>query len=227
MKKFKKPFFMVNPKTYLYGNDVLRLAELTEKVAAKYDIESIFTAQLIDIPEIKKHAYPHLLITAQHMDTIPPNKGMGSVLPEALKAYGVDAVILNHSERQLTLSQLDAGIKRAKKVGLLSIACADTLEQCQAVAQLHPNAMICEPAALVGSGKTSGKDYVTQSIAAVHAVDPAIFVIEAAGVSTAADVTQMLEWGAAGTGGASGIVKAEDWEAKLNALIGALAHFKK
>ncbi|KRL05716.1 triose-phosphate isomerase [Liquorilactobacillus oeni] len=226
MKKFKKPFFMVNPKTYLYGADVIKLAELTEKIAAKYELQSIFTAQLIDIPDIKNKPTDNLLVTAQHMDTIEPSKGMGSVLPAALKNHGVDAVVLNHSERPLTISDLDAGIKSAKENDLLSIACADTLEQCKAIAELHPDAMICEPSALVGSGSTSDKSYVTQSIAAVHSVAPDIFVIEAAGVGDAADVKKMLEWGADGTGGASGIVKADNWEEKLDEMMSAVAQFK-
>lgn len=224
MKKFRKPLFMVNPKTYVYGDDVLKLAKLTEKIANKYGLDSLFTSQQIDIPILKKNT-SNLIITAQHMDDVAPGK-LGTVLPEALSYYGTDAVVLNHSEDPLTVSELDNSIKRARKLGMLSIACADSFEQCRAIAEMHPDIMICEPADLVGSGSTSDESYVKQAIAAVHSVDPKIAVIAAAGVDDADDVSKMLTWGADGTGGASGIVKASDWEEKLEEMMSVMAKFK-
>ncbi|KRL01750.1 triose-phosphate isomerase [Liquorilactobacillus capillatus] len=224
MRIFKKPLFMVNPKTYLYGDNVVKLAQLTEKVANKYGLDCLFTSQPIDIPALKQ-ATSDLIITAQHMDTVKPGK-LGVVLPEALNSYGVDAVILNHSEDPLTVSQLDDGVKKARALGMLSIACADSFEQCRAIAQMHPDIMICEPADLVGSGSTSDENYVKQALKAVHTVNPEITVIAAAGVDDAGDVIKMLTWGAEGTGGASGIVKATDWEEKLEEMMSAMAKFK-
>ncbi|WP_057738415.1 triose-phosphate isomerase [Liquorilactobacillus uvarum] len=224
MRNFKRPLFMVNPKTYVYGSDVVKLAKLTEKIANKYDLDCLFTSQQIDIPALKENT-DNLIITAQHMDAVGPGK-LGSVLPEALSYYGVDAVVLNHSEDPLTVSDLDGSIKRARKLGMLSIACADSFEQCRAVAEMHPDIMICEPADLVGSGSTSDESYVKRAIEAVHSVDPKIAVIAAAGVDDAGDVSKMLTWGADGTGGASGIVKASSWEEKLEEMMSAMSKFK-
>ena len=37
-KQLRWPFFVVNPKSYLYGEDILKLAKYTDKLAEKYDL---------------------------------------------------------------------------------------------------------------------------------------------------------------------------------------------
>ena len=117
MKLVQKPFLMVNPKVYLYGEDLIKLAKIADDLAQKYQIDILFTAPLIDLPAIKA-ATNHLLLTAQHMDPVVAGRGMGHVLPEGLKAAGVKAVVLNHAENPLTVNVLARTIKRAKELGL-------------------------------------------------------------------------------------------------------------
>ncbi|GGL57091.1 triose-phosphate isomerase [Sporolactobacillus putidus] len=219
--KVKRPFFIVNPKAYIYGEEVLNLALVTDELAKENEIDCLFTAQLVDIPVIVERT-SHLIVTAQHMDPLVPGRGMGHVLPEALKAAGVKAVVLNHAEDPYTLSNLDKTIKRAKKVELLTIVCADTVEQCKAVAQLGPDMMICEPTSLIGTGNTSDDDYIRETNQAIRSVNPDILIMQAAGVSTGDDVYRVLMGGADGTGGTSGIINASDRRAKLIEMIGAL-----
>lgn len=225
MLNIETPFFIVNPKSYLYGKDIIELAKITDTLSARYKIDCIFTGQLIDIPAIKQVA-PHLIITAQHMDALQPGRGMGYVLPEALKNQGVQAVVLNHAENPLTLADLDLSVKRAKEIGLMSIVCADTPAQCRAVAELHPTMMICEPTSLIGTGSISNETYISQTNGAVRSVDNNILIMQAAGVSTGADVRKVLKLGADGTGGTSGIIKANSWKNKLNEMMSALVEFR-
>lgn len=184
----KAPFFIVNPKSYLYGAKVVKLAQIADRLAQKYHIDCLFTGQLIDLPALKQ-ATQHLIITAQTMDPLEPGRGMGQVLPEGLQNQGVGAVVLNHAEKPLTIAALDWAIKRARTLNLMSIVCADTPEQCRAVAQLHPTMMICEPTSMIGTGTISNDDYIQQTNQAVREVDPQILIMQAAGVSTGADVT--------------------------------------
>lgn len=180
---------------------------------------------MIDLPALKQ-ATQHLIITAQTMDPLEPGRGMGQVLPEGLQNQGVGAVVLNHAEKPLTIAALDWAIKRARTLNLMSIVCADTPEQCRAVAQLHPTMMICEPTSMIGTGTISNDDYIQQTNQAVREVDPQILIMQAAGVSTGADVTHVLQLGADGTGGTSGIIQAPDWQAKLTEMMSALVQFK-
>ena len=114
MEKFKlrKPFFVVNPKSYLYGEEIYKLAKKTDELCEKYDFDCLFTAQLIDLPKIIADC-PHLVPCAQFMESLKPGRGMGHVLPEALAAAGVKATFLNHAENPMTVHELAATIARA------------------------------------------------------------------------------------------------------------------
>ena len=50
--------------------------------------------------------------------------------------------------------------------------------------------------------------------------------MQQAGVRHGADVTHVLQLGADGTGGTSGIIQAPDWQAKLTEMMSALVQFK-
>lgn len=221
----RTPFLIVNPKAYLGGADTLRLALLTDELAGDFDIDVIFTSQQAYLVEIARRT-AHLMITAQHMDPIHPGRGMGHVLPEALAEAGATAVVLNHAEYPLTLAQLDATMRRADEVGMATIVCADTERQCRAVAQLGPKVMICEPSANIGTGTMDTGDYIERTTRAVKEIDPSILVIQAAGVTSGKDITRVLQQGADGSGGTSGIVAAPDWRAVLVDMFTALKDFQ-
>lgn len=225
LQNFQAPFLIVNPKAYLGGAETLKLAKLTDELAGQYGISVIFTAQHVDLRLIAKHT-SNLTITAQHMDPIVPGRGMGHILPEGLVEAGAKAVVLNHAEHPLTLPVLDATIRRAKEVGLLTVVCADTDEQCRAVACLGPDMMICEPTANIGTGEMDAGDYIERTTRIVKEVDPSILVIQAAGVTNGADVARVLAAGADSSGGTSGIIKHPDWRAILTEMFTALANHK-
>ena len=62
----RRPFFVVNPKSYLYGEDLRRLAAKTDELCERYGLQSLFTAQLVDLPWIVGNC-PHLIPCAQTM----------------------------------------------------------------------------------------------------------------------------------------------------------------
>ena len=159
MEKFKlrKPFFVVNPKSYLYGEEIYKLAKKTDELCEKYDFDCLFTAQLIDLPKIIADC-PHLVPCAQFMESLKPGRGMGHVLPEALAAAGVKATFLNHAENPMTVHELAATIARANEVGILTVVCADSVEEGKAIAELHPDVMVYDAIkyGADGTGGTSG-----------------------------------------------------------------------
>ena len=91
MEKSLYPFLLVNPKSYLYGDESLALAKATDVIAEKYGLTMFFSCPFADIRYIKEHT-KHIIVTAQHMESLKPGRGMGHVLPESLKAAG--AVLL-------------------------------------------------------------------------------------------------------------------------------------
>ncbi|AYW77460.1 triose-phosphate isomerase [Propionibacterium acidifaciens] len=216
------PFLIVNPKAHLGGSETLRLALLTDELAARFDIDVLFTAQHVDLRMVAGRT-GRLCVTAQHMDPITPGRGMGRILPESLVEAGARAVVLNHAEHPLPLAVLDATMERARQVGLATVVCADTDAQCRAVAAMGPDVMICEPTASIGTGRMDAGDYVERTTRIVKDADPGILVIQAAGVTGAADIARVLDQGADGSGGTSGIVKHPDWRRVLTEMFTALA----
>lgn len=219
--KIKPPFFEIGPKAYLYGEDMLKLAKAIDKVAIKYDVDIIVTPQYTDIPLLAQNT-ERILVFAQHMDSLPVGRGLGSVLPEAVKAAGAVGVMLNHAEKPLTMEEVEATIKRADEVGLATIVCADTVEDVKTIAKMGPNLIVAEPTDLIGTGQTSDSNYVIETIKTVEAINPEIMVLQGAGISNGEDVYNTIKLGAQATGSTSGIIKAEDPEAMVEEMISAL-----
>ncbi|WP_010233149.1 triose-phosphate isomerase [Clostridium arbusti] len=225
MRKIGIPFFIVNPKSYLYGEESLQLALVADNLAEKYGIEIFFTAPFADLANIRANT-KNLKVTAQHMDSLVPGRGMGYALPESLKAAGIEAVFLNHAEHSLKLTDLVKTIKRAKELEIITVVCADSLEEAIAIAKLDPDILLCEPTDLIGTGKTSSYDYITETTTKIKEINENVLVMQAAGISSGEDVYQTIINGADGTGATSGILNAPDKSKRLEEMIQAIAQAK-
>jgi triosephosphate isomerase len=209
--KIIPPFFEIGAKAYLYGIGMLQLARHADKVGEKYDVQIIITPQTVDIPILAREM-ENILVFAQHMDSLEVGRGVGSFLPEALKAAGAVGVLLNHSEKRLAKDELERTIKRADQVGLATMVCADTLEEAAVVAHMEPNVIIAESPDLIGVGKRNANDRL--AIAAINEavwrIHPEIRVLHGAGISSGRDVYDIIASGAQGTGSTSGIILSND-----------------
>lgn len=215
------PFFVVNPKSYLYGEALLDLAIEADRLAAREDVQIFFTAPYAALSELAK-ATTHLVITAQHLDGLEPGRGMGAVLGEAVYQAGARATFLNHAEHPLILHELVKSIKKAQQLGIVTIVCADSLEEAKAIAMLHPDILLCEETAQIGTGQVSPAQYVEETTRTIQSIDPNIKIMQAAGIKSAEDVRYVMRLGADGTGCTSGIVKADDPKESLRLMIESL-----
>ena len=207
--KIRPPFFEIGPQAIIYGEAMLKLAKVIDKTAAKYDLDVIVTPQYTDIPLLAQNT-ERILVFAQHMDYLPVGRGLGSVLPEAVKAAGAVGVMLNHAEKPLTMDAVEKTIRRADEVGLATIVCADTVEDVKTIAKMGPNLIVAEPTELIGTGQTSDSNYVLDTIETVREINPDIMVLQGAGISNGEDVYNTIKLGAQATGSTSGILKADD-----------------
>jgi len=107
----KPPFFEIGPKAIIYGEEMLKLAKVIDKTAMKYDVDVIVTPQYTDIKLLADNT-ERIFVFAQHMDYLVPGRGLGSVLPEAVKAAGAKGVMLNHAEKPLTLEVVEKTLRR-------------------------------------------------------------------------------------------------------------------
>ena len=219
--KIKAPFFEIGPKSYLYGQDVIDLAIAADKASEKYGVDIIFTTPIVEIARVKA-ATKHIHVFAPHMDPIVPGRGLADVLPESLVAAGAEGVMLNHVEKPLTLATLKATIKRAEEVGLTTIVCADSIVEAGMIAQLNPDIIVAEPSELIGTGLTSGPEYVAAAAKSVKDVNPDILVLTAADIANGEDVYNTIIAGADATGSSSGVAKAADRAAMVDEMISAV-----
>ena len=219
--KIEPPFFEIGPKAFMYGERMLQLAKAADEASVKYDVRIILTPQPSDLYLLAKET-KNLLLFAQHIDPIEPGRGNGWILPEAVKAAGAVGVILNHAEKPMTLADLSLAIKRADEVGLVTMVCADSLKEAEAIALFAPNIIVAEPTELIGTGKTSDEEYVIATTSAIKRVNPEIQVLQAAGITNGQDVYNVIKARADATGTTSGIMKAVDPEAMLDEMIRAI-----
>ena len=104
-------------------------------------------------------------------------------------------------------------------------ACAADVAEARALAKLNPTYIAVEPPELIGgdiSVTTADPSIVTDTVAAVKAVNPSVRVLCGAGVKNGADVAKAIELGAEGVLLASGVTKATDVQAVLSDLVSLL-----
>lgn len=219
--KIKTPFFEFGPKAYIYGKKLLDLVKAIDDYAIEFDVDVVVDPQTTDISLLASNTR-RVHIYGQHMDTIKPGRGMGTILPEALKEAGAVGVLINHAERKMTLNEIAEAIQRADEVGLATMVCTDTVEEMKIVAKMAPNIIVAEPTKLIGTGTTSSMDYVLDSIKTVKTIDPDIMVLQGAGISNGQDVYNVIRAGAEATGSSSGIVKAANQAAMAKEMISAV-----
>lgn len=219
-----KPFFEIGPKTYIHGEEALKLAIAADEASRRYDVDIIFTAGYTDIRPIAQ-ATRHIKVFAQHMDAVYPGKGVGAVLPEAVKEAGAVGVLLNHAEKPLTLDELTRSITRAREVGLATLVCAGNPQEGAAVAALGPDIILAEAPALIGKGARGPEDMeeIIKINQAVHRVASGMLILHGAGISDDKDVFEIIKAGADATGSTSGIMKAENPVEMMEKMIKAAA----
>ncbi len=219
--QIKVPFFEYGPKCYMYGDTLLQIAKDLDKLSEKYDVDII-----LDVPdtELKNIAdnVKNVKVFSQHLDSVVVGKGMGRTLAEAVKATGAVGVMLNHAERKLTLEELEKAMARAKEVGLLTMVCADSVEEVKAIAKLGPDILVAEPTELIGTGKAPDKAYVDEVIRVIKEINPEIMPFPSAGVTKGADCYNIVKAGASGSGCSSAIAKAENPAALAEEMISAV-----
>ncbi|MBR3424399.1 MAG: triose-phosphate isomerase [Clostridia bacterium] len=219
--KIRTPYFEIGTKNYIYGDTVLEYAKAADRAAEKYDIDVLFITPAVEIRRVVENT-KNLIVLAPYMDTLRPGRGMADILPEALKAAGAQGVVINHCEKPMSLPQMKKTIDRARELDFLVFACADTLEEAKAIAQLHPDIINPEPSAIIGGGNgVSPMDYVKDSIRVIKEIYPDILVEQAAGITCGDQVYDFIMAGSEAAGAASGIMNADDPLSMIDEMIAA------
>jgi len=219
--QIRTPYFEIGTKNYIYGDTVLEYAKAADAAAEKYDIDVLFITPCTEIRRVVENT-KHLIVLAPYMDTLRPGRGMADILPEGLKAAGAKGVVINHCEKPMSLPAMKATIDRARELDFLVFACADTVDEAKAIAQLHPDILNPEPSELIGgTGGVSDMGYVKEMLREIKAIDPNIMVEQAAGITNGQQVYDFIMAGSEAAGAASGIMNAKDPIAMIDEMIAA------
>jgi triosephosphate isomerase len=211
--KPQTPIIIVNFKTYLEatGRKAVELAKQAEKVSKETGAHIVVSPQFADICRVAETV--EIPVYAQHIDHIKPGSHTGEVLADSVKEAGAVGTLINHSERQMKLADIDAVIKMAIEKDLVSCVCTNNPAVSAAVAYLHPDIISIEPPELIGSGVAVSKakpEEVTRTIQLVRKVNSEALILCGAGISHGEDVAVALKLQTQGVLVASAIVKAKD-----------------
>lgn len=221
----QSPMIIVNFKTYLEstGQKAVELAKNAERTTNETGACIVVAPQFSDIARVSEAV--KIPIFAQHIDPIKPGNYTGHVLIDAIKEAGAVGTLVNHSERQLKLSEIEAIISLTREKGLISCVCANNPNTSAAAAAMRPDIVSFEPPELIGTGIPVSKaqpEVVNNTVKLVRKVNSDITILCGAGISQREDVSVALKLGTQGVLVASGIVKAKNQYGILRAFADAL-----
>ena len=207
------PLIIINFKTYLetIGQKAVELAQKAEKVSKETGVCIAVAPQFADIAKVAEAV--EIPVFAQHIDPIKPGNSTGHILAECVVNAGAVGTLINHSEMQLKLADVDAVVRLTREKNLISCVCTSNPLISAAVAYLNPDIISIEPPELIGTGVAVSKaqpEVVTNTIRLVRKVNNEAVILCGAGISHGEDVSVALKLGTYGVLVASGIVKAKN-----------------
>ena len=216
---------ILNLKNYpeVLGEGSLRIAEAAQRASSKTGTEIIvappgpmvaLVASRVTIP-----------IFSQTVGGEAGDKTTGAFLPEAVKAAGGKGTLLNHSESSRPLDELRRLVPRLRALSLAVCLCAGTASQAVTLARLEPDYIAVEPPGLIGSGIAVSKakpELVSRTVSKVKETGYRGEILCGAGIVSGEDVKRAVELGADGVLVSSSVVKARDWQSKIEELAHSL-----
>jgi len=211
--KLQTPIIIVNFKTYseATGRKAVELAKQAERVSKETEVHIVVAPQFADISSVAEAV--EIPVFAQHIDPIKSGSHTGHVLAESIKEAGAVGTLINHSEKQLKLADIDTAIRLAREKELISCVCANNPSVSAAAAAIKPDIVSIEPPELIGTGVAVSKaqpEVVTNTVKLVREVNTEVTILCGAGISHGEDVAVALKLGTQGVLVASAIVKAKD-----------------
>ncbi len=214
-----KPVIAINFKAYpnAFGNDAQKLLDLIEEFSKRYGIETVVALPLTEIYR-SKH-YDFIKIYAQTSHPIDFGAHTGRIPTKALLHYGVKGVVLNHSEDQKNIKDIEKILDDAYEHNLDVLICASSVDSSLALARYHQITYLAyEPPELISTGKSvseyRGEDMKKISKKIKH-INSKIKFLAGAGITKRKDIDLSLQLGADGVFVSSAIMKSKNIERTL------------
>ncbi len=210
----KRPL-IINFKNYeeVSADNAIKLAESARQVAEKLEVEIVVAPPQPVLALIAKNV--QVPVICQHVDNERMGPTTGFVVPEIAKSCGAVGSLINHSEHRIEMSSIASLVQRMRKLGMVSIICAQEPHEVVEISSLHPDFIAIEPPELIGSGRAVSKENPAIITKSIQGAGSRSSVICGAGITDKGDVAKAMELGSQGILVASGVVKANSWEKKI------------
>jgi triosephosphate isomerase (TIM) len=210
----KRPL-IINFKNYeeVSADRAIKLAEAAREVAEKLEVEVVVAPPQPALALIAKKI--QIPVICQHVDNEKMGPSTGFVVPEIAKSYGAIGSLINHSEHRIEMSSIASLVERMRKLGMVSIVCAQEPNEVVEISILQPDFIAIEPPELIGSGRAVSKENPAVITKSILGAGSRSSIICGAGITDKDDVAKAMELGSQGILVASGIVKATSWEKKI------------
>jgi triosephosphate isomerase len=206
-------FILVNLKTYREstGSRAHLIATAAQTVAQESGATIGVAPSYIDLHPIARHFT--IPVYAQHVDGFEAGAHTGHITAEALRIAGAGGSLVNHSERRLTLADIEASVRALQAQKMTAVVCSNNEATSAAAAALAPEYVAIEPPELIGSGVSVSKanpEIIRRSVSVVHDVNPNVKVLTGAGIQSGECVRIARDLGTDGVLLASSVVKAQE-----------------
>lgn len=219
------PLILVNLKTYKegMGNRAHQIATAAQLVSRESGVTIGVAPGYIDLHPLCHHF--EIPVYAQHVDGCEPGAHTGHITADAIKMAGAAGSLVNHSERRLTLADIEASVRALQARSMIAVVCSNNEITSAGAAALAPEYVAIEPPELIGSGISVAKanpDIIKRSVDAVHAVNPKVKILTGAGIQCGECVKTAVDLGTDGVLLASSVVKAQNPTEILRNLVSKL-----
>jgi triosephosphate isomerase (TIM) len=223
-------YFIINAKNYpeASGTGLDRLTNALAIVSAKARFKTNVIFHLappnfgLQSSVSKDESYG---ILAQHLDAEKEvGASTGFLVPEIAKSFGAVGSLINHSEHRIPENEIERLVIRLKRLEMISVVCAKDDLEVETFSGYSPDFIAVEPPELIGSGRAVSKAKPEIIMASRRALessrppDSQTRLLCGAGIVEGIDARLSVETGAEGILVASGIIKASDWENKIEEL---------
>ncbi len=209
---------IINFKNYeeISADGAIRLGETARKVAEEIQVEIILAPPHPVLALIAKEV--EIPVICQHVDDEKMGPSTGFTVPEIAKSYGAIGSLINHSEHRIEMNSIASLVKRLRRLGMVSIVCAQEPQEVVEISTFEPDFIAIEPPELIGSGKAVSKENPTVITKSIEGAGSRSRIICGAGISDKEDVSKAIELGSQGILVASGVIKATSWDKKITEL---------
>lgn len=191
----RRPVIAGNWKMYKTRDDALAFVYAVNQLVPDLErVESVICAPAIFLRDLVKREGENLRIGAQNMHYLDEGAYTGEISPGMLKSYGVDYVVVGHSERRAYYNETDETVnlkvKKAIATEITPIVCvgesldireagttnafveAQILKAYQDVSDMDALKTIVayEPIWAIGTGKTATPEMANETIKAIRNV---------------------------------------------------------